>query len=193
MELTLNTKHLHALRLLAPKNDIRTYLNGVFIDAENPRHPKIVASNGAALGVLDVRTCEADEAFQVIVPQDTVKLLPKAADVVLRKVAGERWEIGNLRFDAVPGRYPQWRRPLPAKCSGEAAHYDPRLLAVFLDVAYGLGAPKRAASGAPFLFAQNGVSGALVSVPSCPEFIGVLMPYRSADAALVSATPEWAK
>ena len=193
MELTLNTKWLHALRLLAPKNDTRTYLNGVFVDAKNQRHPKLVAMDGCMLGVLDVRGHEADEALQVRIPHEMLKLLPKASDVVLRKVGNGQWEIGYVRFQMPPEGYPDWSRPLPAKCNGEAAHYDPRRLAAFLDVAHALGAPKRPASAAPFELAQNGPSCALVSVPACPEFIGGLMPYRSASANLISATPEWAK
>jgi DNA polymerase III sliding clamp (beta) subunit (PCNA family) len=184
MENTVNIETLRALLPLAPKNDIRRYLNGVYIDFQ-PTKTIYVATNGAVLG-LYTEAVENECVFSVTIPGDVVKQLkPKSGtakwgDLIFNPEANTA-RITNpgagqdFGFTPLDGKYPDYTKVIPSNTSGEVAQFDAELLSLFAQVNKALGAkfPGR------IKIDHNGERGALVHFARDAAFTGVIMPFRT--------------
>lgn len=174
---------LKAIALLAAQQDVRYYLNGVLVEATQ-FETRIVATDGHKMGVVrHAVENDIDTDVSLIVPTSVIGLL-KASKSDGNKIVNI--EIDNdvhtlcapftgLRagFTPVEGRFPDYRRVVPAKPSGEFAHFMPQLLMEFVKCGQLLTGK---AIVVPRL-EHNGKSSGRVTFDGFDNFIGVVMPY----------------
>lgn len=180
---TLPAAALKGAAHCAAKSDVRYYLNAVLVERTSSGKVLVAATDGNILGAQVVEQLDPGEggAFQCLLPLDAVKALPKGGDVVLtfsrEKGEAPRFSLSTGAAErgglAVDGRFPDWRRVVPREASGEAAQFDPDLLARLQKAA------RTALGGSKLLLEvhHNGArNAALVGIPGRDEWIGVIMP-----------------
>lgn len=173
MQVSIPTSHLKAALNLAPEKDMRQYLNGIFVEAMQD-YVHVVATDGSVLGVFRTKN-GSEEVFSVIIPYSIVKtvLSLKALSAVVRFDA-TGWTINGIPFKPNDGKYPDYRRVVPKKCSNESAFFNPGLTYLFHKVA------KDLKSKGAVIIRQNGNDAAQVQVTDrMDEFVGVVMPFRA--------------
>jgi DNA polymerase-3 subunit beta len=182
MENTINIEVLRALLPLAAKNDVRFYLNGVYVDFQADK-TVYVATNGHVLGKY-VEEVGNGHTFSIIIPYDVVKQLKvgrgtaKYGDLIFNPDMNAARIVNpaasqDLGFTSIDGKYPDYTKVIPEEPSGEVAQFDIELLYLFAQVnkAFGSKIPGRVKID------HNGERGALVHL-SRSEFTGVIMPVR---------------
>ena len=185
-----------ACALACSKEETRYYLNGVFIQYDG--HALVsVATDGHRL-VAFKHDCDQGgelshmvESFGVIVPLaiiNSIKLVKHDAIARLHHVDGLKWTIEYngqaVTFDAIDGTFPDWRRVVPSKTSGEIAQFNLSYMADFAKIA------KLLDKNAPHCsIAHNGQGPALVSFNSSYDGFAVLMPARMDDP--MRGAPSW--
>jgi len=188
-QFTVSINALKGLDLLAGKQDIRYYLNGVNVEFSESC-TRLVATNGHILGIENLtQNLVNTGAGSLIIPSDIIKALKpvsKNADIVQIKQipnpygsSAKYWEIDNygtkITFCAVEGKFPDYARVVSgAKTSGQAAQYNPDYLATFLKAAKLLTGAKTP----QIELMQNGQSSALINIVGLTSFIGVIMPTK---------------
>jgi len=214
MKLTIEHNIIKALLIVASKQDVRYYLKGVLIDVR-AQDVTMVTTNGAVLlSVPYLGDVEGDRVVgQWIIPREaleavkpckagrtvlpiTVEIIPgaqtpdperpgvtiKATDTIT--IAGAT----TTTTKPVDGRYPDWRRVMPAAASLEVAQFDPALVATFGDVHALLSGSTKSKP----VVHHNGRGGALVSGLG-RDALGVIMPLRvDADDMRHPGLPSWA-
>jgi len=182
MENTINIEVTKALLPLAAENDLRRYLNGVYIDFQLDK-TVYVATNGHVLGMY-TEAVQNKHAFNVIVPRDVVKQLkPKTGIAKWGKLIYDReantGRILNpannqdLGFTPLAGTYPDYQRTIPEKTSGEAGQFNAEYIYAFVQVNKALGARYPGM----VKIDHNGEGAALIHF-SDAAFTGILMPCR---------------
>ena len=178
---TVSHNSLKALALIAAKNDVRHYLNGILIDTTTPGRVHLVSCDGhRALIVGNAKVDGKIEAGQFIVPIEaitsakpvrkdpiTIDIEPVDATVAKYTVTGKLTGTGRT----IDGRFPDWRRIIPALRTGqgELAHFNMQYVGDFgraaelLDCKY------------PHIV-HNGENAAWVNLGS--DAFGILMPIR---------------
>jgi DNA polymerase-3 subunit beta len=182
-QFTVSINALKGLDLLAGKQDIRYYLNGVNVEFSE-KCTRLVATNGHVLGIENLtQNLVNTGAGSLIIPSDIIKALKpvsKNADIVqIKQIDTGHWEIDNygtkITFCAVEGKFPDYARVVSgAKTSGQAAQYNPDYLATFLKAAKLLTGAKTP----EIEVMQNGHSAALINIVGLASFIGVIMPTK---------------
>lgn len=185
MEAILLPKNsLKAMALLASKQDIRYYLNGVLVESTGA-YTRLVATDGHLLGVFQIsETAHDGNAFSIIIPNEIIAKLDKKDNFLSTNEHGN-WSIDGISFTPVEGKFPDYMRVLPAKpASGESAQFNPELITRFAKCS-------KLLNGRPWpVIAHNGESSALVDI-GLDRFIGVVMPMR--NPVVIKETPEWLK
>ena len=171
--------------------DNRLSLHGVLVEA-SPAGVRLVATDGHVMLVQRAAADADTDTWTGIVPADVIKaalawkgnkslpiiLLPGAPECRLTRATGEA-----LIFVPAPGPFPDYRRVIPKKPSGEASFYDPDLLTRFKRAAEDLG------SGLGlFGLRQGGDGSGLVYLTD--DAVGVIMPMRA--GAIDAAECQWA-
>ena len=139
MKITFDAKSLRAAIHCAAKKDVRFYLNGVLVHVNSTKALTVCATQGHVMFACNVEYCSEGEAFapgfQIIVPYETIKALPKPSKygdiVTLESLPDGSYMLGNSRFIAIDGRFPDYRRVIPsidAKAPSEPNHYNPEYL-----------------------------------------------------------------
>jgi DNA polymerase-3 subunit beta len=181
-----------ACALACSKEETRYYLNGVFIQYDG--HALVsVATDGHRL-VAFKHDCAQDnalESFGVIIPRaiiNAIKLAKHGTIARLYHVNGLKWTIEYngqaVTFDAIDGIFPDWKRVVPSKTSGEIAQFNLEYMADFAKITKLLG------KNAPHCaIAHNGHGPALVSFNSDFDGFGVLMPVRMETP--IKSAPSW--
>ena len=177
---TIDLKPLTALVHLTGKGDIRFYLNGVRVEFTHDK-TTYVATDGHVLGVVSIPVTGGPSQPQAyIIPRDVVEKLKYGTlneaqlsvyeDGKKGRIVHPNFEVG---FSFIGGVYPDWRRVVPEKTSGDVAQFDVELLVQLMKCNKALGAkwPGR------IKLSHNGSSGALVSLVD-DRFVGVVMPVR---------------
>lgn len=174
---------LKAMSLLASKQDIRYYLNGVLVES-NSEHTRLVATDGHLLGVFQTsETAHNDEAFSIIIPNEIIAKLDKKDNFLCCEDG--KWNIDGISFAPVDGKFPDYMRVLPVKpASGETAQFNHEFITRFAKCSKLLNGTKYP------VIAHNGSSSALVDL-GLDRFIGVVMPMR--NEVKIKETPEWLK
>lgn len=208
----LKRSHLRAALVLAAKQNIRYYLNGVLVEL-HPERAYIVGCDGHRLGVFrDVDGDRNDElaampgqCVEFIIPRDMLEKLKAARrsslPVVLCTYDTETRDVSiaadgaTMTAQAVEGKFPDWRRVLPAAATkpehvGRAGQFNLDYLASFAKVADYLGAAHP--ETAPVIWHQ-GQDAAAISIPGYPDFRGVIMGLRTSagEAAGRPEVAEW--
>ncbi|GLC98122.1 hypothetical protein Tamer19_75310 [Cupriavidus sp. TA19] len=188
----IDPRQLKAIVLLAPKQDPRNWLNGVFVEAM-ARETRLVAMDGQRMGV-----CRAEKANQLGDAICVSAILPHNVIECVKPVRG-RFGVLDLRLDTErPGWaelvhggtpfefvrrdpcYPVYRRALgPHRGSGEPGQCDPRHLYDFHRVFLALEGKLAADRGGVYLH-HNGSDNTRVSLYGREDFVGTVRP-RVAD------------
>lgn len=189
IKVTIPANYLLALQHLAPKKEVRYYLNGVAIIAKSGKI-SLVATDGKVMGCLSKTDYEGKD-FSCILGNETLKSLSifKGKEVdfdlhedkdgfVLKGIAN------GLVFDAIDGKFPDFERVLHSynhAYSGQAAQLDIELLSKFTSVAKTLGNTKLAGN---WRLLHNGASNSVGvyknDATETGEWVwyGVIMPIR---------------
>ncbi|MCW3657887.1 hypothetical protein K6L27_06900 [Burkholderia cenocepacia] len=134
---------LKAAQILAAQQDVRFYLNGVFIEA-TPFETRLVATDGYKIGVIRYAVendVAAGTTAEVIIPHDAIDKLKAAKRDMMSAV---RLEVedrqcalcvdsmgARIQFVAVDGRFPAYRLAFPQSTSGVPGQYRADLLMDF--------------------------------------------------------------
>lgn len=127
----LSRQKLKAALVIAPKADIRYYLNGVLIERTPNGDLHYVSTDGhrlfAGVQYADWRTDKDKPGLlTLIIPRDTVDQAVKGRasidQIELTHVSGREWKLGNVLFTPIEGTFPDWRRVLPSLEGREERH-----------------------------------------------------------------------
>ena len=181
----------------APKADVRQYLVSVLVEATN-LETRLISSAGSVMSVqrADAKgDNDVEGAVKVLLPLALLERVKKnrLSDHVEIIRIGDDWHMrddaAQISFKPMEDRYPDYRRILPAKLSGDAARFDPALLQVFVKAAAVFGLKPHEVQLSP-----DGEKGMLVSIGRDTEYIGVLMPLREKTLPVkLTAAPSWAR
>jgi DNA polymerase-3 subunit beta len=174
---------LKAMSLLASKQDIRYYLNGVLVES-NKSYTRMVATDGTLLGIYQIsETAHDDQPFSIIVPNEIIAKLDKRDNFL--SCENGKWSIDGMAFTPVEGTFPDYMRVMPSKpATGEPAQFNHELITRFAKCS-------RLLVGSKYpVIAHNGGSSALVDI-GLDRFVGVVMPMR--NNVVINQTPEWVK
>lgn len=190
----LRPNFLRACALIVPKcNDIRYYLNGVFVEM-SATETRYVATDGHKLLIIrDQRTGEPTQTpASIIIPKETIAAMPKKFKLPVLTVDvhfdefnhfGEA-RLCNTFFKPIEGKFPNYAKIVPASVSGERGNYNAEYLMDFQKAAQ-VAFDNRAIPE----FWSNGREGVgLVLVAHYPDFVGLIMPVR-VDS--LPAVPPW--
>ena len=182
---TIPASTLRAAMYFAAKNDVRYYLNGVYLDIPRGR---IVSTTGAGLFCGKLPDDVPRDHAPVIVPREVIETALKALGRKNERtyLVGVTLDAGNVRLE-VPGcvaagtcidaEFPQYERILVRKTSGQTAQFDPDLLVA----ARGAINAYTGASVIGHALQHNGDSAAIMPGKNC---LCVVMPARvTADEA----------
>jgi DNA polymerase-3 subunit beta len=183
---TLNRSFLRAALVTAAVQDIRYYLNGVLLEL-HPTTAFVVTTDGHRMTVLrlDDNPTEglAEGRVELIVPAELVKLVKpnKTLPYVTLTYDTETRDLTIVDIGqqftgkAVEGKFPDWRRVIPHKPSGKPADFNSEYLADLVKLHKEL-RPKD--THRVVNVHHNGESGALLTIPGCAAYLGVLMPVK---------------
>ena len=119
----LNRAALAGHLLIAPKSDVRFYLNGVYLD---PVRGAFVSTDGSCMFLTQFPDLKRDGASPVIIPRDALagalKLCPKKAETLemdVEAISGavrltfRPDAVSSTSCSAIDGRYPDYMRVIP--------------------------------------------------------------------------------
>jgi DNA polymerase-3 subunit beta len=175
---------LKAMAILASKQDIRYYLNGVLVES-NGAYTRLVATDGHLLGIFQIsETAHEDKAFSIIIPNEIIAKLDKKDNFLSTNEHGN-WVIDGISFNPIDGKFPDYMRVLPSKpATGETAQFNPELINRFTKCS-------KLLNGSKFpVIAHNGGSSALIDI-GLDRFVGVVMPMR--NNIVINQIPVWLK
>jgi len=172
--------------------DQRLTLHGVLVEA-SPAGIRLAATDGHALLVVRAASDEDTDTWTGIIPSDVIKaalawkggrnlpiiLVPGEPECRLTRATGEA-----LVFVPVDGKFPDYRKVVPAAPDGTHSHYDPDLLVRFKRAAEDLGS-----NLGLFSLLPGGDGAGLVYLTG--DAVGVIMPLRY--GALDAAECAWAR
>ena len=199
MEICITAKQVAVLLQFAAKHDVRDYLNAICIQTDGTK-AHAVATDGAIMGVFKLHVQRPVEKCELIVPRyllENVKSTSARAPVSISveetspshprnitvRQGGTQWH-GMTDSRA----YPDWRRVIPEKVSGE-----PTNLSVIVYEKLCKAAKLVQGNKNPFfILGQNGTGASIVDLQD-ENFIGIVMPILvdKKDIARVSVRPEW--
>jgi DNA polymerase-3 subunit beta len=178
----LTATELRAIALTGAEKDVRFYLNGVYVEATRSE-TRLVSTDGnrASMWRREAPNELDSPIIEFIIPQDAIKAVKPS------KRAGQdflcigidddgEYSLSNgitkIGFRPLDGRFPDYRRIIPAMPTGVTAHYDLGLLADFQKVGAMLARTSRRIW--PHVH-HNGDGNALITIQGLPQFIGVIM------------------
>jgi len=210
IKLTVRAEAIAVLKLFAADKDVRYYLNGINLEIGR-KETRLVATNGVMLGCFRVESEQPDvdaPLTNIMIPNDLLKPIKAKGMVEIligpletkKDAKGEEVPVSNARpvtltyaglsmsGKTLDGIFPDWRRAIPSKVSGEAAQFDPRFtgtLAKAWSILHGGKGPHCVGLG------FNGNDGALITLAD-ENFVGVLMPLHPHAVTAPETPPCWA-
>jgi DNA polymerase-3 subunit beta len=202
MKITVQHDTIKALLLIAPKADIRSYLNGVCVDIRNDL-VTLVATDGHRLLAVPVTADDVEGATdgQYVIPRDALDAVKPAKHgkqaapiaIVIRVSTVTITGATTATNSTMDERFPDWRRVMPKSATSELAQFNSDYLASFGKVAELLGVKTK--TGVTAVIHHNGNDAALVTFPTS-EALGVIMPCRAGATDSVvqhPGLPAWAQ
>lgn len=185
----VNPEHVRAVKEFIPVSDVRPALNGLHVELQADQ-AYLVASDGHILVAYHHPEGHNDPergpvAFTV--PKELFTGLKARGSIAISYDAEQKtcnvMQQGTARSaNAISDRYPEWRRVIPTKISGEAALYDPELMVPISRAAKHLGADH-------CYVTPNGLDAGAISFGK-EEIFGVIMPLR---AEMMPDFPAWCR
>lgn len=109
-------KHLRSLLKVIPKNNIRNFLNGLYV---NFNDRKIAATNGHILVLLEnFEELNIDGTGEVIIPRNVIEAATSVCDPNANVyITNTELSIGDLtiKYKPINGKYPDFRVVFPKK------------------------------------------------------------------------------
>ena len=191
MKATIENRLLQSLAIMTPKNDTRSCFNAIYIDKG-----RAVVTNGHYLILVRIPEFEGEGDCYII--PEWVKGI-KTYEVAIETVDNGIMVNGVTYPKYDQGRYPDYRRVIPEKTSGEPAQFSTKYLAMFAKVEKLLGRGKEFNKekgvfiSAPGMLTihHNGENAAIITSNASSDFLAVLMPLRDSDNGPFD-TPAWA-
>ena len=188
MQFLIPADTIKALLAIAPKNDIRKYLNSVCIDVR-ATDAVAVATDGHKLIAVGLVCDDGDYVpGQYILPREALEgiksTLKQPVRVTLDLVTRSAFVDGyptRVTIAIMDEHYPDWRKVVPLTVSGEPAQYNAEYIAAFGKAHKLLGGKY-----SPGIL-HNGYGAARIVLAG--DAIGVLMPMRLDLAPLDN--PSW--
>ena len=210
IKLIVRAEIIAVLKLFASDKDVRYYLNGINLEI-GATESRLVATDGSMLGCFRVESeqPEVDAPLtDIIIPNDLLKAIKPSGMVEITigeletkdNGKGEKVPVSNARpvtltyaglsmsGKTMDGKFPDFRRVIPAKVSGQPAQFDPRFtstLAKAWSILHGGKGPHCVGLG------FNGNDGALITLAD-ENFVGVIMPLRPHVVTVPKTPPCWA-
>lgn len=198
--ITINKTALKAVSRFAAKSDIRYYLVGVYVEA-NETETRLIATDGHTM-LIHRAPVENTHCWSGIVPLDTVtailkhKTASKKVDfpIELHETASQHelridYSGQAFIFKPVDGTFPDYRRVIPQKITGEPACYQPEYLQRVQDAAADLGAVDHKIGR--FAMGYNGNSAAVC--PINDDCLAIVMPLRQDMLPAGEVGYKWAR
>lgn len=190
-----------ACRIMA-KDDIRYYLNGVYVEATDDQ-TILVATDGHRMLILRCSVAnELPGATTLIIPGhiakrivvDSIRSIPT---LPLTRVEADKWTVpllkwgADISFRSQEGLFPNWRKVVPSLATNVTANLSPKYVADFQAAACDMYASLKGAPSAIDV-RQNG-QGTSIVLPTLTDdsFLGLVMPMVE-DAKPRNAPPAWA-
>lgn len=185
--ITLDANLLRACATIAPKQDVRYYLVGVYLHWDGRDTLTYVATDGHVLTAFRETIPSDDRAamgdtWEMIIPREVAaKPAAKNLSRIPLTPSGTRYALGGLKgpdmvFDPIDGRFPDWRRVIPmGEPTGETAQFNPDLLAAAMNA---LRIGNDCAKQLWDLEHNGNGPGRIVT----PTGIAIIMPYRTSGA-----------
>jgi DNA polymerase-3 subunit beta len=124
---SIETSTIKALMLFAAKKDIRYYLKGLHIE-QSANGTFAVASNGHAIAIARIDS-EAHEPASITIDRQYIDGLKSSYAVSFEQVDSGTVKLGvvgtSITVPVLDAKYPDWRRVVSAKQTGEQAYFDP--------------------------------------------------------------------
>ena len=193
LEFTVTRRALRAIASLAPTAEVRYYLLGVHVRADQ-RGIILEATDGHALGRLRISPTAVSAPVSVILPLDGLKPVIAGGkktldDILTVTIDGAAVTIVDRTvthaLTPIDGKFPDTdqvtRKALAAPA--EMAQFYPQLLErLRACIAIASGADNARPS-----YSQRGQQPCIVTGSELPDFIGLVMPWRADDVAV----PNW--
>ena len=200
IKLTIPAKYIAVLKLFAAEKDMRSYLNGICLEIGRTES-RLVAINGHMLGVFRVESDQPDiidPLTSICIASDLLKHIKPAGDVEFvigapvsdtdgRREVRITYAGLSIVGHTTDAKYPDWRRVIPDKVSGEAAQFNPEYIGR-LAKAWACLHGKRSPMVA---IAHNGDSAALIGMDDS-NFCGLIMPIGKHFVTVPAYAPDWA-
>ena len=197
----VEARAIEAMQQIAAKTDVRPYLNGVNLEV-CVSESYLVASNGRRLAVFRVKqghpgAGEGDRS--IVIPNETLKGIKfGTGDARITVGAAEKgayarncvleYREARVLFGSMDYRYPDWRRIVPPKATGEVAQFTAEDIACF----HKAGVILRGRKADPGVaIGHNGKGSALVCIGH-PDFFGIVTPIRPECVKVPASLPSWA-
>ena len=124
---TIEISTIKALMLFAAKKDVRFYLKGLHIE-QSANGTFAVACNGHAIAVARIDS-EAREPASITIDRQYIDGLKSSYAVSFEQVDSGTVKIGvvgtSITVPLMDAKYPDWRRVVYAKQTGERAYFHP--------------------------------------------------------------------
>ena len=194
--IVINKSALKAVSRFAAKTDIRYYLVGVYVEA-NETETRLIATDGHTMLIHRMKA-ENTHCWTGIIPLDTVAAILKHKTASKRDCPIELSECGGTEgridyagqafiFKPVDGQFPDYRRIIPQSITGEPACYQPQYLQRVQDAASDLGNAKQGGFGMGY----NGNSAAVC--PINDDCFAIIMPLRQDMLPAGEVGYQWAR
>ena len=184
---TIDIKTLKALMLFAGKNDIRFYINGLHIE-QSATGTIAVATNGHSLAIARIDS-EAYEPASCTIARQYIDAIKTKHAVKFEQNDDATVSIqtvdSKIAVPLVDGIFPDWRRVVSAKQTGEQAYFAPDYAALVEKA--GQTIEKRSTA---YLIQQNGNSVGYCRLSDTVH--AYVMPLRSPHVNGVVASPTFA-
>ena len=165
------TAYLKAALVCASTEQVRYYLNGVYVD------PKgfLVSTDGHRMfcGRIDLAGVPAFDGW--IIPRDVIKRALTSYKDETITIAPDR--VGDIACQPIDGTFPDWRRVVPTELSGENAQFNPAYIADLGKIGILLRGKRKNSLDAHIH--HNGEAPAAVTFPEIDGAFAVLMPIRA--------------
>jgi DNA polymerase-3 subunit beta len=210
MKITIKADTIKALLTIAAKGDIRYYINSIAIDAREAGDVTLVATDGHRMLAVPVDRDDIENLlpgvwvvdralFESVKPVKAGRVDFPLTLSFVRRDATTYAPSANVTLTGattasgttVDGRFPDWRRVMPASADGIASQFSPEYVGSFGKVGELLGGKTKSI---PAVIHHNGNGAALVTFPGSPA-VGVIMPMRvGSEAGPVAhpGLPAWA-
>ena len=183
----LNLKTLKALAKLAPKSDVRYYLEGVYVDFQADQTLYVV-TNGHYLVMVQGPASDS-QPLTLIIPRETLisqKFGHNDPEVYEMTVSGNNCTVRNTIFQPIDGNYPDYQRLIPdydqVAINNPGQQFNPDYLKLISDCFQTVSGSKHPPA---VLYNKSDTSpGVIVGNDS---FMGIIMPMRTEGSGI----PEW--